>query len=280
MANQLDYNKLPWEKNPSNLVFDIDGTLTDERSQVSERTLKALRTAAQAGFPLTLATGRMLYGATNVFRRAGVEHGWVVAGGGAIVWDGERIVRTFPLGVERARAVIDFARRQELVLTAATADELYAQAFNLEFARSAPREVLQNANEGRPIIETDLESLDLTQVLKMGLAAPAARLDELAAEIEERFPGSVRGHAMFYDVQPPGVDKWVGISEALRDRGLLAEETLGVGDSDNDAAWLAQIGMPIAVANASALVSQIARWQLPDVEDPVAHLIDSLITFA
>ena len=49
---------------------------------------------------------------------------------------------------------------------------------------------------------------------------------------------------------PAGVDKASGLDAALAELGLRAHECVGIGDAENDGAFLARCGCAVAVANA------------------------------
>ncbi len=49
---------------------------------------------------------------------------------------------------------------------------------------------------------------------------------------------------------PAGVDKATGLDAALAELGLRAHECVGIGDAENDQAFLARCGCAVAVANA------------------------------
>jgi hypothetical protein len=51
-------------------------------------------------------------------------------------------------------------------------------------------------------------------------------------------------------VLPSGVNKATGLTAALKELNLLAHETVGVGDAENDHAFLAMCGCAVAVDNA------------------------------
>lgn len=51
-------------------------------------------------------------------------------------------------------------------------------------------------------------------------------------------------------VLPGSVDKATGLSAALEDLGLSAGDVVGIGDAENDQAFLAECGCGVAVANA------------------------------
>jgi len=67
-------------------------------------------------------------------------------------------------------------------------------------------------------------------------------------------------------VLPPGIDKAAGLNVALEELNLTGEETIAVGDAENDAQLLRVCGLGVAVANATEglrhqadLVTEAAR---------------------
>jgi hydroxymethylpyrimidine pyrophosphatase-like HAD family hydrolase len=57
---------------------------------------------------------------------------------------------------------------------------------------------------------------------------------------------------------PATVTKASGLSAALRDLDILPRETIGVGDAENDQAFLRMCGLSVAVANALPAVKEMA----------------------
>jgi hydroxymethylpyrimidine pyrophosphatase-like HAD family hydrolase len=61
-------------------------------------------------------------------------------------------------------------------------------------------------------------------------------------------------------VLPSGVNKATGLKAALKDLGVTAEATVGVGDAENDHAFLELCGCAVAVGNALPAVKQRAHF--------------------
>ena len=77
---------------------------------------------------------------------------------------------------------------------------------------------------------------------------------------------------------PPGVDKAGGLAASLDALSLDAKDVLGVGDAENDIAFLAVCGVSAAVANALPDVKTAADMVTPeDAGAGVAWLIDQLL---
>lgn len=267
----IDFGNLPFPARPTHAVFDVDGTLTDHNSVTSARTLGALRRLSEAGIPVMVATGRILSGGLSILERAGIN-GWVVAGAGSVVHNGHQIVHTHYLPPELIHEALTACRTYNLVPYFYIADDIIVD----KNARFIP-DLLENANEGLPLIHADLHEIDWSQVAKFTFSAEKELLDDVLPILQAQFPELVRGHDLFLDLPVPGISKWNGIAEALDDQGLDAATGIGIGDSGNDVPWLPNIGYPIAAPHSTPDVLEVCDWILPNVEDPVAQLIEAIL---
>jgi hydroxymethylpyrimidine pyrophosphatase-like HAD family hydrolase len=79
-------------------------------------------------------------------------------------------------------------------------------------------------------------------------------------------------------VLPPGVTKWTGLAAALVDLKLSAHNVVGVGDAENDHAFLAACEVAVSVANALPAVRERSDWVTPSPRGRgVAELIDRMV---
>jgi len=79
-------------------------------------------------------------------------------------------------------------------------------------------------------------------------------------------------------VLPSGVNKATGLTAALKELNLTAQETVGVGDAENDHAFLAMCGCAAAVDNALPSVKERADVVTKAARGlGVAELIDRMI---
>jgi hydroxymethylpyrimidine pyrophosphatase-like HAD family hydrolase len=77
---------------------------------------------------------------------------------------------------------------------------------------------------------------------------------------------------------PPGVTKATGLAAALTELGLPASAVVGVGDAENDHAFLTACGLAVAVANALPAVKERADLVTAGARGAgVAELIDRLL---
>lgn len=269
----LDLDNLPWaDDQPKHFVFDVDGTLTDDHSVTHPPTLDALRAAHDAGYAITVATGRLLHAGARILERAGID-GWVIANCGSVVWDGENVVEEHPLPTSTVERFIELGRELGMTPAVYYVDDIYMDPLT---EIDLPEATL-NANEGRPIHIADLDSVDHTHVTKVQYGADIPLIEKHLPRILEEFPEVVRGHPYFLELTPAGITKWEGIETALSRRGLAAEDGLGAGDSGNDASWLPKMGISVAVPPSPPEIMEIVDAVLPSVDYPVADLINSIL---
>jgi hydroxymethylpyrimidine pyrophosphatase-like HAD family hydrolase len=79
-------------------------------------------------------------------------------------------------------------------------------------------------------------------------------------------------------VLPSGVTKATGLAPALEDLAVAADDTIAVGDAENDHALLAMCGLKVAVANALPSLKTVADIVTAGARGQgVAELIDQLL---
>jgi hydroxymethylpyrimidine pyrophosphatase-like HAD family hydrolase len=79
-------------------------------------------------------------------------------------------------------------------------------------------------------------------------------------------------------ILPSGVNKATGLAEALKELGLTADLTAGVGDGENDHAMLEMCGYGVAVQNAVESLKARAKWVTPSARGAgVAELVTRIL---
>src|SRR5262249_12541301 len=102
--------------------------------------------------------------------------------------------------------------------------------------------------------------------------AVLAAIRDLGLELEIIFN---KGAVM---VLPAGVNKATGLKSALDEMGLSSHNAVGVGDAENDHAFLSLCACGVAVVNALPMLKERADWVTAgDHGAGVAELIDRLV---
>lgn len=221
---------------------DYDGTIAVE-GRVDASTLAALERAKRAGWRLVLVTGRALDDLTRVFGPV-QTFDRIVAENGALLF-------TPSSGTAR-------------VLAASPPPE---------FAAELRRRGVTPLSTGQVIVATDRANQQIVadvirgRSLRVQMSLNVERILNLEMILN-------KGALM---VLPSGVDKASGLKAALADLGLTPEQTVGVGDAENDLTFLDMCGYAVAVSNAVESVK--ARADLVTANPAGAGVVELVARF-
>ncbi|MGW2558315.1 HAD family hydrolase [Streptomyces sp. NPDC001514] len=262
---------------PRLIATDLDGTLLRKDGSVSERTQRALRTAADAGSEVVFVTARppryvdALATATGLVATA-------VCSNGALVYDvGTRTVtssRTLPLPVAREVATALSAAAPGLGFAVETGHRfLYEPAYGMRFSGAPEAELAVSS----------LADLWLADVPIVQLLACSARFDadRLLAMAEDSAGGAAQfthsGGRGLLEISAHGVSKAGTLAALCDERGIDAAEVVAFGDMPNDLSILNWAGAGYAMGNAHpAVLSSVRRRTASNEEDGVAEVLERL----
>jgi 5-amino-6-(5-phospho-D-ribitylamino)uracil phosphatase len=219
------------------IALDMDGTLLDDKSQVTRANRAAIAEARRMGIHVVLSTGRGMQSLLPYYQDLELDSP-IVAVNGSEVWRSEKELDVRQLmPYEEVMALRDIAVREDAWYW------VYATTgvFNKENWSAAPQ-----ASEAL--------------WLKFGYyTEDAEQLERIRESI-----GSVgvfemtNSHPCNIELNPVGVSKASGLRKVCQLLGLSMDEVVAMGDSLNDAAMLKEAGLGIAMGNAQDEVKQLA----------------------
>ncbi len=269
------------------LAVDIDGTLLDPGRRVRPRVRAALAAARERGVRLALVTGRRPPAARGVAQELALGPLPLVLHNGALVFDGDRLLRCLPLGRAAAVAAIRVGRERQAgpVVHCGLRGE-----GRLLFEEGAPQSVLvaYYLDKGHKDLRLvpDLEAAvgdDTIQVMFGGEIEPVAALEPLLADRLgpaarlERTVYPERGVALL-DVLDPRVGKAGALRFLCEHMRVPLEATLAIGDNWNDREMLLEAGQGLVMGNAAPELLGLGLPVLPgNGEDGLAVGVERYI---
>ena len=271
-------------------ALDLDGTLLSNHNDIGPRTVRAIEEAVAHGVTVLPATGRPLASLPPVVAQLpGVRY--AITSNGAAVWDlgtdpvaavysryGELRGRKAaePLWVQRSLFPVEKAREVFALLMEYDGDmSIFSDGHAVKDQRSLDFTLARMArhaksttearqpNDGRFTVVRDLTewmSRHAHEIEKMCLFFnDPSQLPEALGRFEA-IEGIevVQGAPDNVEVTAAGVDKGEALL-ALADRlGIPHEQTLAVGDSENDRAMLQKAGVAAVMANGMEHIKAIA----------------------
>ena len=233
----------------------MDGTLLNERSEISKENERWIRKAVEAGITVCFATGRGFASAAPFAERLGLTSPMILVNGGEVRSSPEKVFSRTPMDTEHVKALRETALRLGIWYWGYGTDGVYNR-------------------------DRWAEDEDSVVWLKFGfyteneaaLAAAAAAAKEIGTfEMTNSHPNNI-------ELNPSGVSKASGLRQVCELLGIDMAETAACGDSLNDIAMLREAGLGIAMGNAQEQVKQACdAVTRTNEEDGVAHVIREYI---
>ena len=233
------------------LVLDLDGTLTNQKKEVTEHTRRTLIEAQERGVKIVLASGRPTYGVAPLAEILELQkyEGYILSynGGEIIDWKtGEMMY--------------------ENVLDPDILPYLYKCATDNHFAIVT--------YDGKYVLTEYPEDEYVLKEAILNVMTPK-KVDHFLEAI--KFPIAkclIVGEPTRLAV----LEKEQSLAVLLKEIGMTKEEMIAVGDGFNDLSMIQYAGLGVAMANAQEIVRQNADYiTLSNEEDGVAAVVEKFI---
>ena len=262
------------------IVLDLDGTLTNEKKEVTPRTHSALMKAQTMGVKVVLASGRPTYGITPLAAQLKLKD----YGGFILAYNGGRVI-----DCATGDTVFNQELNPDLVPTlhneakAAGMEILTYQGEGIAATNTRNKYVLHEAFINKmPVVQYDdfprQVEFPINKCLIVGDPKP---LHQLELRLATRMQGRIlvyRSSGFFLECVPMGIEKSQSLARLISDLGIGREEMIAIGDGYNDKGMIEYAGLGVAMANASTEVQDAADYiTYSNEEDGVAHVIEKFI---
>lgn len=261
------------------VFFDIDGTLLNDRKNVQKSTIKAIRNLKDQGILVGLATGRGPSFVQPFLENLGLD--FAVTYNGQYIYSRSEIIYTNQLSKTTVYRLIRYAgaRRREISLGTASGllgsgiiglgtsrlGQIVSSLVPRKWAKAIERSFKHFIRRIKP------QNIDSLMVI---LREPIYQVVLVATEgeserIQKQFPRVklTRSSPYSMDVISEEQSKVKGIERVGQCYGFDLSEVIAFGDSDNDIEMLSQVGIGVAMGNASQQVKENARYTTADNND-------------
>jgi len=258
------------------VAVDVDGTLVGQGMEPSPRVAEAIRRAAEAGVHISLASGRAFPSVLRYASSLALTAPLICYQGAEIREPADgRILHRVTLSRDLVREALVLAEKWDLEMTIHLDDTVYLQgprheAAFYDWAFGLP---------ARPV--EDLRQALYADPLKFLAIGEPAQLDAVEPVFRAQFQGRlqmVRSHRLFLEGVGLGVSKGSALARVAGFLGVRQEETVAVGDQDNDVSMMRSAGLGVAMGNAPAEVQAQADVVAPPLEeDGLAWAIERFV---
>ena len=267
------------------VALDLDGTVFNDKKEITPRTLAAIRNAVARGVAVLPATGRTASGIPAAFTSIpGVRY--ALTSNGASVVDlqtGQQLVKQ-PFATADALKIYDILARDGGMLSVFIGGKSYTTRENAAHHMDV---VPENLREYFRTTRVEVEDMRATlqahahEIEKYSmLYHDEAERDAAWRAVQQACPGMELTSSLpcNMEINAPGVTKGSGLMALARTLGLTRAQVMAVGDSGNDCAMIEAAGLGVAMGNATDDIKKIADVTTDDNNhDGVAAAIENYV---
>ncbi len=256
-------------------VFDVDGTLLDDKENLSKENKEAVLRAAEKN-TVILASGRMLKSVLRFSQKNFEREFPVIAYNGGMVYVPEKgVIYEDKISPDVASDVIKHLRRLDVHRQIYVNDELISEEDNEEIKAYA-----EHSGVDYKVVNDLVEVVSKNGSTKILAISDPETLDKVKVILSPLF-GSLRifkSFPTYLDFVPKNVGKARALEFLANYMGFSLDEVVAFGDNDNDADMIEAVGIGIAMGNATQKVKEVANFVAPsNNESGVAKIVNLIL---
>lgn len=272
------------------VALDLDGTLFDNSSRISERNLTAIRSITDKGIHVVISTGRPFEGIPfDHIKGTGINYAITANGSGIYEISTGKCLYENAMDEELVTPILNFLLTRDIHMDAFIGGKGYTPVQCVETAQklTVPSSIKNYIITTRTRLDNILQFIHENQlkVQKMTLNFyPAADGTLIDRETVRKFLVSnpsittVCGGYNNLEFTRADANKGVGLRKLAEILGVNPDATMAIGDTENDLAIIEAAGIGVAMGNATDAVKARADYvTTTNTKDGVAAAIEHFI---
>ncbi|MFC2584176.1 MAG: Cof-type HAD-IIB family hydrolase [Lachnoanaerobaculum saburreum] len=261
------------------LALDLDGTLTDSKKRISERTKESIDKFITAGGTVALASGRPTFGVMPVAKILELDKkgGYILSYNGGCFLDCKNNKQLFMKELTHEYLPILEKQAKEFGINLMTynGDKAYALDIDEQYYM-----IEININHFIRVKANPLTPKITFPIIKCLMTADGDYLAKVEKEMKKYWEGKlniVRSEPYFLEVTEVGIDKASTITNMVKKLGKSVDNLICCGDGFNDLSMIRAAGIGVAMANAQERVRAAADYiTKSNDEDGIADVVENL----
>lgn len=249
------------------IATDIDGTLLSSSRVIPPENVAAIHAAQRRGIVVAAATGRFTENAYALLERFSLRCPIIGINGAHIADDQLRVIEEkfmLPGAGERTQAILEeigsdyFIFGRHLVCSSRKDLFHHSEVGYGDRLRALGVRYFHGAEDARRIVRDSIYKIFVCNNVPLMTVRERLRGIE-GIQLTQSSPNNI-------EVMPLGVDKGRGLRDFALSMGIPLEDTMALGDEENDIPMLAAAGLGVAMGNGSRLARAAAR-EVTDAND-------------
>lgn len=281
------------------IASDMDGTLLNEKMEVSDRNIQAIKDAQNAGIEFLIATGRGLSEA-EPFLRNQVHPGYITLNGAEVFDNKGEMISSNPISAESQNKVVDYFHKYDIYFEVVTNKGIFSNDREARVNNLA--NLLVKLNPGTSFKQALRDTQERVKMMPMNFVDSYDHifndqsfkimkligfnehqhkvLAPMKKEITKNIKDVVVTSSSPNNVEINSVDAQKGIAllQYAKKRNISPDEIMEIGDNLNDYSMIRDAGVGVAMKNAIPAIKEIAQIETDNnANDGVAQIIEKTI---
>jgi Cof subfamily protein (haloacid dehalogenase superfamily) len=259
------------------IASDMDDTLLNHDNKISERNANAIRSALEKNVIFMIATGRMFCSARPYALDLGLDVPLVTYNGALVkgAKSGE-VFYEHKLNYDTALEVLAYCKEYKYYAQVYIGDDILVDKKGKWSDKYSEIIGVPITEIGEAVYEIKEAPYKILVMTKTEDFQPAWKA------FAEKFAGKIvvtSSRDNFLELMEPGVNKWEAVKAVAESYNIKPEETMCIGDSNNDLAMIKNAGIGVAVGNAKDSVKEHAKIvTASNNDDGVAMVVEAILT--
>ena len=258
------------------MATDIDGTLVDKNSRLTDETIEAIRLAVGRGLIFTVCTGRSIQGVQRINELIGLDLPYITYNGAMVVMgSSKKILYEERMSPHDSKLVYDLGKKYDTDMIIWAENKLYASKIDEKTTSYG------KFNNVTPILVENINTVVKNGVSKILWYDTKERIEKFEQELGAYLGDSINFHTsspVYLEFVDKNASKAIALKKLGEHLGISRDETIAVGDGANDISMIEYAGLGVAMSNAGDRVKEKADYiTLSNNENGVAHVIYNFI---
>lgn len=258
------------------VAVDIDGTLITDQRQITPEVFEAVQDAKKQGVKVVIATGRPIAGVKQLLNDLKLDEpgNYVITFNGGLVQEtssGQDIISE-TMSYDDYMEIELLGRKLGVHMHAITKDGIYTANRNI-----GKYTVHESNLVNMPIFYRTAEEMADKAIVKIMFIDEPEILDAAIAKLPKAFYEKynvVKSAPFYLEILNKTVSKGEAIKHLAEKLDLTLDQTMAIGDEENDRAMLEIVGTPVVMANGNPKLKEIAKYiTKSNNESGVAHAL-------
>ncbi len=256
------------------VALDMDGTLLNDKHQISKYTKEVLLKLYNKGVKIVLASGRP-YQSMNLFvEELGIEIPLIATNGSLVKSSAGEIISQETIDLNATCRLLDHAKINGLYTSLYFHDSICVEKI------TEKTDVHFKIERVEPKLVDDLSQVLDREPINILFSIDNDVMEETIIKLESDFSDSVcvvQSSERHIDIMGKDITKGFGLHKLLEEYGLEAKDVVAFGNNFNDVAMLEEAGCGIAMANSATGVKEKADMIAGNNnEDGVAVMLEEI----